>query len=550
MLEWIGHFHPVLVHLPIGILMVAIVLQWLLGRQPHPVLHKAFLLTLLLGVLSAAFSCLTGYLLSRSGDYDTALVQQHMYMAFALTVISLLWLWRGRKQSFLVPTVSEPSAVGQTGASAGQAPQTMSAGQAPQTTSAGQAPQTASAGQAKGLPWTDRILSVSVLLLVMITGHLGGTLTHGEGYLTPHWGEDAAAGIPLLKPIADIPNAVVYTAMVQPILHDYCYRCHGPSTQKGGLRMDSPELLMKGGKHGKVIAIGQASASELIKRLLLPLDDEHHMAPKEKPQLTKEQIRLLSWWIDAGASLDKKAGALVQDSSIKSVLEDFHNGSPEALGRAAKGANAKNSANGSGSANDEAGGDEAPKNVADSDMPSQPVSPASQKVIQALTAKGIVVLPIAMGSNYLQVVLPQDSSIQPETYLRLAQLKDQLVILKATGGRLNDEALKSIGQCTQLIRLSLDHATFGSVDLKPLAALQKLRYLNLVGTPVTEKDIMALKGLTNLKALYLFQTKVTGGGWVNLARVFPQTKIDSGGYRVPLLSTDTQVVKAPPIKPQ
>lgn len=524
MLEWIGHFHPVLVHLPIGILMIAIVLQWLLGRQPHPVLHKAFLLTLLLGVLSAAFSCLTGYLLSLSGDYDSTLVHQHMYLAFALTVISLLWLWRGRKQSFLVPTGSEPSAVGQNSAPAALARPAAQATPAKEATPAAQALPAAKTS----LPWTERILSIAVLLLVMITGHLGGTLTHGEGYLTPHWGDDAGAGAPLLKPIADVPNTVVYTGMVQPILHDYCYRCHGPSTQKGGLRMDSPELLMKGGKHGKVIAIGQASANELIKRLLLPMDDEHHMAPKEKPQLTKEQIHLLTWWIDAGASLDKKAGELAQDSSIKSVLEDFHKGSPEALGRAAKGLNGANGANGVNGANggganaDGTDADEGPKNVADSDMPAQVVNPASQKVIQALTAKGVVVLPIAMGSNYLQVVLPQDSSLQTETYQRLVQLKDQLVILKATGMQLSNEALKNIGQCTQLVRLSLDHATFGSEGLKPLATLQKLRYLNLVGTAVTETDIMALKGLTNLKALYLFQTKVTEGGWVNVARVFPK----------------------------
>jgi uncharacterized membrane protein len=522
MLEWIGHFHPVLVHLPIGILLIAFVLQWLLGREPHRLLHKAFLLTLLLGVLSAAFSCLTGYLLSLSGDYDRTLVHQHMYMAFALTVISLLWLWRGRKQSFLVPTGSEPSAVG------------------------------------RRLPWTDRILSLTVLVVLMITGHLGGTLTHGEGYLTPHWGEDASAGIPLLKPIADVNNTVVYTGMVQPILHDYCYRCHGPSTQKGGLRMDSPDLLMKGGKHGKVIDPGQASASELIKRILLPSEDEHHMAPKEKSQLTKEQIRLLSWWIDAGAPMDKKAGELAQDSSIKVVLEDFHKGSAEVLGKAAKAANGTNGANGANGANGtkEANGangegdaDEGPKNVADSDMPAQPVSPASTKVIKELSAEGVSVLPIALGSNYLEVTLPQDSTIKPETFKKLADLKDQLVILKATGVNLGNDALTDISRCTQLIRLRLDHATFGSEGLKPLITLQKLRYLNLVGTAVTQTDVLALKGLSNLKVLYLFQTKVDKAGWVSLARVFPQTKIDSGGYMVPLLTTDTQIVKAP-VRPQ
>lgn len=514
MLEWIGHFHPVLVHLPIGILLIAVVLQWLLGRTPHPILHKTFLLVLFLGVLSAAFSCLTGYLLSLSGDYDDALVHQHMYLAFALTVISLLWLWRGRKLSFLVPTGSEPSAVGQ--------------------------PSAAAATATGRVSWFDRGLSLTVMVLIMITGHLGGTLTHGEGYLTPHWGDDAGVGAPLLKPIADVSNTVVYTGMVQPILHDYCYRCHGPSTQKGAFRMDTPELLMKGGKHGKTIIPKNATASELIKRILLPLEDEHHMAPKEKPQLTKEQIKLLSWWIDAGAPMDKKAGELTQDSSMKAVLEDFHKGSPEVLGKAAKGANA-----GAGTGGAEVA-DDGPKNIADSDMPQKPVNPASEKVISELNKSGVSVLPIASGSNYLQVILPDDSVIKPETYKELTQLKDQLVELKASGVHLDDEAVKAIGQCTQLIRLRLDNASFKG--LKSLTSLENLRYLNLVGTSVTAGDILELKGLKNLKELYVFQTKVDEAGWVSLTRVFPQTKIDTGGYRVPLLSTDTQIVKAPVMK--
>jgi mono/diheme cytochrome c family protein len=549
MLEWIGHFHPVLVHLPIGILLIAVVLQWLLGRTPHPLLHKTFLLVLFLGVLSAALSCLTGYLLSLSGDYDDALVHQHMYLAFALTVISLLWLWRGRKLSFLVPTGSEPSAVGQPSAGASNANATASNANATASSANAAAPSTnaaapsAKAGSATStgrVPWFDRGLSLGVLLLIMITGHLGGTLTHGEGYLTPHWGDDSGASAPLLKPIADVNNTVVYTGMVQPILHDYCYRCHGPSTQKGAFRMDTPELLMKGGKHGKTIIPNNASASELIKRILLPLEDEHHMAPKEKPQLTKEQIKLLSWWIDAGAPMDKKAGELAQDSTIKAVLEDFHKGSPEALGMAATGARARE---GDGS------GDDGPKNIADSDMPQKPVNPGSEKVINELNKSGLSVLPIASGSNYLQIILPDDSVIQPETYKELTQLKDQLVELKASGVHLDDEALKAIGQCTQLIRLRLDHASLGAETLKPLKNLENLRYLNLVGTSVTAEDILELKGLKNLKELYVFQTKVDRAGWGSLTHVFPQTKIDTGGYKVPLLSTDTQIVKAP-VRPQ
>ena len=52
--------------------------------------------------------------------------------------------------------------------------------------------------------------------------------------------------------------------------------------QKGGLRMDNPDYLMKGGKEGETIVAGSADESEMIKRILLEREAEHHMPPKEK----------------------------------------------------------------------------------------------------------------------------------------------------------------------------------------------------------------------------------------------------------------------------
>ena len=49
----------------------------------------------------------------------------------------------------------------------------------------------------------------------------------------------------------------------------HCYSCHGPDKQKGRLRLDSYELLMRGGKHGPVVKAGNAKGSELIRRVTL-----------------------------------------------------------------------------------------------------------------------------------------------------------------------------------------------------------------------------------------------------------------------------------------
>ncbi|HQX86001.1 MAG TPA: hypothetical protein PKV23_10970, partial [Aestuariivirga sp.] len=112
------------------------------------------------------------------------------------------------------------------------------------------------------------------------------------------------------KPIANVQQAVVYTDIVQPILQSKCYSCHGPAKQKGKLRLDEPPFIDKGGEEGKVLIAGNAGESEMIKRLLLPLDNKDHMPPKQKSQLTKAEIELLSWWVASGAPWRPRGTAL------------------------------------------------------------------------------------------------------------------------------------------------------------------------------------------------------------------------------------------------
>src|SRR5690606_14151525 len=128
-----------------------------------------------------------------------------------------------------------------------------------------------------------------LFVLISITGHLGGTLTHGSDYLTFAFVNDDLEN-KTVKVIPDVQKALAYEDIIQPILQNKCYNCHGPNKQKGKFRMDSPESLMKGGKEGEVIVTNNAEESELIRRLLLPIEDKHHMAPEGKDQLTENEI--------------------------------------------------------------------------------------------------------------------------------------------------------------------------------------------------------------------------------------------------------------------
>lgn len=454
MLTFFGHLHPVLVHLPIGLLLVALLLEWLAVAPARAAWKPAADLTLGLGVLCAAASCVTGLVLSSSGDYPSSLVLTHQWMAISLTVVSLLLflVLRGRPMG--------PVAMG---------------------------------------------LAIVALVLVFLTGHWGGSLTHGTDYLSLS-ASDAGPEAPLLRPVPAVQDAVVYTSLVAPVLHDNCYRCHSAGRQKGGLRLDNQAAIVAGGKDGPGPGL-------ILKRIMLPLDDEHHMAPKDKPQLTKAEVAVLQWWVRAGAPFDKKVRELPQDSSVALALKAFQGGTAGPVGSSG------------------------PLNVADSDMPSAPIAPAPVTAIARLEAAGALVLPIATGSPYLDVRFPNDTLSSLDA---LAGVADQVVSLKLSDLPVGDSSLVLVARCHRLVRLWLDHTRVRSVGA--LSSLSSLRYLNLSSTGVS--DVMPLAGLS-LRELFLYGTPVDRSRWAALQAAFPHTRLDSGGYEVPFLTTDTAIVRAP-----
>ena len=143
-----GHLHPLLVHLPIGFILMAILLDVLAYRPAYAHFRSAVQVTLLLGFLAAALSCGTGYLLSLSGDYAPQNLSLHQWGGWAVAGLSgLLYFFR----AWIL------------GTNTSNAP---------------------------------RIFSALLLLLgglLLFTGHQGGSLTHGGDYLWEHAAKDSPA---------------------------------------------------------------------------------------------------------------------------------------------------------------------------------------------------------------------------------------------------------------------------------------------------------------------------------------------------------------------
>lgn len=169
-----------------------------------------------------------------------------------------------------------------------------------------------------------RISLCTTLLLLAIASHLGGSITHGRGFLTRYapapirtmLGEvaDPVTGDALTN---DVMQQPVFASVIQPILLKRCSACHGREKQKGGLRLDTLAGVQAGGKDGPVLKAGHAGDSPMIQRMELPSDDDDHMPPGGKPQPTPEEIQLLKWWIDAGAPVDEKVGDLEPDANVR-----------------------------------------------------------------------------------------------------------------------------------------------------------------------------------------------------------------------------------------
>ena len=464
MLEFFGRFHPVFVHLPIGILLLTCICILLSFKASFAQLKPSIPLMLLLGTLSALVSCVTGYLLANGGDYDGKLVSYHQWMGISVAILSfILWIIYKKVKS-------------------------------------------------KGIMGT---IATILVVLISITGHMGGSLTHGSDYLTAPLKTGGTTGGPAIPAIANVQEAFVYQNAIQPLFKSRCYSCHGSEKQKGKLRLDEEVYILKGGEDGHTLVKGKADESELIKRILLPLNDEDHMAPKEKPQLTANEITLLKWWINNGADFKKKFKELPQTAEIKPVLASLQKG------EAADG------------------------EIRNSDIPAEEVSAVDNSVLKKFTDAGITVLPIAQNTNYLSANFINAQSMDKDVLDLIKSIDKQLLWLKLENNKVNDQTLAALKNCKHLTRLSLNNTQITDAGLAVLKDLDQLQSLSLVGTKVTAKGINQLQKLQNLKFLYLYQTGVTKTDLANIKKLLPKVSLDTGNYKVPMVAQDTVVVKAP-----
>jgi hypothetical protein len=88
-----------------------------------------------------------------------------------------------------------------------------------------------------------------------------------------------------------------FEAKVRPVLADQCYKCHGPTKQSGGLRLDSRVSILQGGDAGPAVVVGEPDKSPLV--LAARHQGDLKMPPKGK--LPEPAVESLSAWVKMGA---------------------------------------------------------------------------------------------------------------------------------------------------------------------------------------------------------------------------------------------------------
>lgn len=270
-MEFLGRLHPVVLHLPIGFLVLAFLMEWSSRRSLFKSLEPAVRFALFFGMITAILSAVFGYWLSLEGGYDENLLVKHQNLGFLTAGLSVLVYGLKTFQNGKFQLAYDVSFV--------------------------------------------------VLMLVLtLAGHFGGSLTHGADYLFKSSNEDVnvTAGIDL----SNLDTQSIYKLFIQPILKKKCESCHNVAKEKGELILSDTASIAKGGKNGAVLVHGNPSESSLFTRLLLPIHEKKHMPPKGKQQLEKSEIDLLKWWIEEGGDFEKRVGACHQPKHIKAIFEE------------------------------------------------------------------------------------------------------------------------------------------------------------------------------------------------------------------------------------
>lgn len=458
--RFFGHFHPLILHLPIGIFILILCQEFLAIITRNKTQSGIF--PVFFGAATAVLAVLFGFLLYQGGGFEgSELVEDHLWggIGFAAIAVTALIVkaW------------------------------------------------TTALGAPQAIYQIMIFLSVGVMTYA---SHDGASITHGEDYLT-EYAPDPLRKIIGLKPkeIKDKPEKakpleeqIVYADIVQPILTQRCVECHKEGKSKGKFRMDTYELLLKGGKEGDGLEPGKADESSIVYRAELPEDDDEHMPPEGKPDLEDHELVVIKWWINEGADPAKTVAEHTLTDEVREAIGklDIAVGKSEAPG----------------------------KSTEKKDQPTDELRATVAKLSENFPG-GLTFESQASG-NLTFTGVSMRKALNDAEFAKLSPVIAKMVSIDLSATSVTDAsiALLSPAENLRMVRLSETQITDASLDT--LSKIKSLESVNLYGTKVTDAGVKKFTSLPNLKRLYLWQTAVSAGAIEELKKALPELEIITG----------------------
>ena len=413
----LGRLHPLLVHLPIGILVLAFLMELYFRKKDSGTEQKIINFTLAIAAISTVLSVGSGWLLGENGGYDETLLFRHRWMAVGLAIgSSLLYIIKKNPKT-----------------------------------------------------WSKNIylpLFICVMGLLGLTGHYGGSMTHGEDYLYKN--EKTKKVV-----ITDVDKALVFNEIIMPILDDKCVSCHNPNKVKGGLIMTNKEQLLAGGDSGSLLIAEKDQTPRLIHHIKLPMEDEDHMPPKGKVQLTSPEIQLLEWWISHENCFDCVAGTLDKTEKINDILNSLE------------------------------------EDTSTRAIIAKEVAMVPEDWLASININGPIVTKLAEKNPLLIVNLSGNKSLGKDDLKALKKHAANIVELNLGNSNFNDTISSYLTSFKNLTKLQLQNTKITDKSMESIGDLKHLESLNIYGTDITDKGLEKLTNLSGLKTLYPWNSKIT-----------------------------------------
>jgi len=462
--RFFGHFHPVILHLPIGIFTLILCQELLVMFTRHKLYESV--LPVFLGAASAVVAVILGFLLYHGGGFEgNELAEDHLWGGISFACAAVL--------TFIVKAWCVSPASSQA---------------------------------------LYRILLFASVGVMGYASHDGASITHGKDYLTEYAPNPIrkALGLPVKekaedKPAKPLEEQIVYADIVQPILNLRCVECHKEEKSKGKFRMDTYELLVKGGKEGDGLEPGNAKDSNIVYRVELPLDDDEHMPADGKEEMEANELAIVKWWIDQGADPTKTVAELEITDEIRDAIGKLN----LTLAFAEKHLDTK--------------GKLEPKTTVG------PTEDLRKKVDElAADFPGGLTFESQESANLTFTGVSLRKNLTDENFAKIAPLIPRMVTMDLSATSVTDKSIALLATAENLRMIRLSETEIGDVSMDTLAGLKNLESVNLFGTKVTDEGVKKLAALPKLKRLYLWQTAVTPAAIEELKKALPELEIVTG----------------------